>query len=107
MLAVRTCPHEGRTFLQAVGELTIDTVAQARRELQSLLAGQPPVGLDLAGVVEIDTAGVQFLVWLQREAADRGDGAVLSNPSQAVVEWFDLLGVPRDFADPAPHSPGA
>lgn len=47
--------------------------------------------LDLSGVDEIDTAGVQMLAMARRELAQRGMALTLVQPSQPVREVLDAL----------------
>lgn len=83
----------GRSSLQLVGELTIYTVTQAKAEIIERL--QPGMALDLGGVEELDTAGVQLLVWLKRRQP-----IPFIHHSQAVVEVLDLLNVASVLGDP-------
>jgi anti-anti-sigma regulatory factor len=56
--------------------------------------------LDLSGVEELDTAGVQLLLWLKQEARRGGYACTLVNHSPAVVEVLDLLKLAGTFGDP-------
>ena len=60
---------------------------------------RPALHLNLAGLKELDTAGVQLLVWLKQEARRRNRTLALSAHSPAVVEVFDLLQVASLFGD--------
>jgi len=56
--------------LQLAGALNIQGAAALAAQLRPLLEGtDPPVALDLAGVTEIDTAGLQLLLVARRTAA--------------------------------------
>jgi anti-anti-sigma factor len=85
--------------LRLDGELTIYRAG----ELKDLLL-PPPAGaagedlvLDLSGVSEIDSAGVQLLLVLQRDALATGRALRLAAPSAAVAEALTLLGLQQQF----------
>jgi len=54
------------------GELTIYTASEWRDRLINELAGNDDIRLDLAEVSEIDSAGLQLLLAVQRQAAGEG-----------------------------------
>jgi len=89
--------HEGAPALELQGEFNIYAVAQARDRLSDALDEGPVLQLSLASLTELDTAGVQLLVWLKQEARRRGKQLALYAHSPAVV--FDLLQVAGLFGD--------
>jgi len=91
--------HEGAPALELQGEFNIYAVAQARDRLSDALDEGPVLQLSLASLTELDTAGVQLLVWLKQEARRRGKQLALYAHSPAVVEVFDLLQVAGLFGD--------
>jgi anti-anti-sigma regulatory factor len=66
------------------GELTIQNVGTLREELAA--AGCQSVDIDLSGVTEIDTAGLQWLLMAKRMA----DGVRFVNHSPAVIHMLEL-----------------
>lgn len=77
--------------LALAGELTIQTAAERKAALVEALdhaeqAGATGLDLDLAEVTELDTAGLQLLLMLQREAAHRGCRVRLAAMSQTVTD---------------------
>jgi anti-anti-sigma factor len=100
MLTYHTAQHDGQPSLRLAGALTIYTAAQARNEIPSRLAEHGATVLDLSGVEELDTAGVQLLLWLKQEARRGGCACTLVNHSPAVVEVLDLLKLAGTFGDP-------
>jgi anti-anti-sigma factor len=100
MFQIQTGTHAGSPSLQLEGELTIYAVAEARARLDEALDQGPGLQLNLAGVEELDTAGLQLLVWLKQEARRRGRTLTLFAHSPAVLEVFDLLKVAGLFGDP-------
>jgi hypothetical protein len=59
--------HEDEPAYRLEGELTIYSVAEARDQLCSALDQHPALQLNLSGIEELDTAGVQLLAWLKQE----------------------------------------
>jgi anti-anti-sigma factor len=88
---------EASTPLRIEGEFTIFRAA----ELKPLLLNEPAPGeIDLSGVSEIDTAGVQLLMLAKQAALARNSELRLTGHSPAVLEVFELLGVAAYFNDP-------
>lgn len=83
----------------AEGEMTIYTAAELKQPLIELLLQGSETELDLAGVSEIDTAGVQLLILAKREAKRLGKTLRFTNHSQAVVECLDLCDLTAVFGD--------
>jgi len=107
MLEIEPSTHDQEPCLRLKGSLTIYDVAEAKGPLGAALDREPTLHLNLAGVEELDTAGVQLLAWLKQEAGRRGRTLALTAHSPAVVEVFDLLKVARLFGDPILIAPSA
>jgi anti-anti-sigma factor len=107
MLHIEPSTHENEPCLRLEGELTIYFVAEARSLLGAALDQHPALLLNLAGLEELDTAGVQLLVWLKQEARRRGRTLSLFAHSPAVLEVFDLLQVAGLFGDALLIAPSA
>jgi anti-anti-sigma factor len=77
------------------GELTIYRAAELRATLQAALeaarTAESDLALDLAGVTEMDSAGVQLLLAAQKSLQARSHDLHLVAPSEAVVEVLDFL----------------
>lgn len=80
------------TRMDLEGELTIVTAAAQYERLRSGLAAGGDLVLDLAGITDLDTAGLQLLLVARREADHAGITVSLSDPSQAVR---DVLAIAR------------
>jgi len=107
MLTYHTSHHDGQASLRLAGALTIYTVTEARREVPGRLQKHHVQYLDLSGVEELDTAGIQLLLWLKHDATARRANLVLVHHSEAVVDVFDLLKLTATFGDPILMSPSA
>ncbi len=80
--------------LRIEGELTIYRAAELCETLKSTLAALPAgaeLAIDLAGVTEMDSAGVQLLIAARRSAAAAGRALSLRDTSPAVEEVFATL----------------
>ncbi|GAA3213035.1 lipid asymmetry maintenance protein MlaB [Dactylosporangium siamense] len=82
------------------GELTVAVAAEQQARLRAFLERGTAADVDLSGVTELDTAGLQLLLVARREAAQRGITLTFHNPSRAVHDVFvmahlDLDGAPR------------
>lgn len=80
---------EGTTLMLA-GELTIYTAAALKDRILSALAELPAVDINLADVLEIDTAGLQLLLMAKQDAAHQQRSLQFTMPSPAVKELVDL-----------------
>jgi len=82
--------------LRIEGELTIFRAM----ELKPLLLAQPPVDeIDLSGVTDLDTAGVQLLMLTKKMALAQSRDVRLVGHSPAVLDVFELLNVAAYFGD--------
>jgi len=81
-------------------ELNISSVAEDRDHLVKLLQPSGELELDLEGLTEIDTAGVQLLVALRREADRIGCVCHLAGSDETVREAFGTLGLGHLLDEP-------
>ena len=87
-----------RVRFRPEGELSIYTAADSKVALLNALAGAEDLEIDLASVTEIDTAGVQLLILLKREANRQGKRLVLTELYH-LAGWFgDPLVIPAGRA---------
>ena len=86
--------------LHLSGEMTIYQAGEQRLALLSALAAGGALAIDLAGVTDIDTAGVQVLMMAKKAALASGQQLQLVAHSPAVLEVFELLRLSAFFGDP-------
>lgn len=91
--------HRNGQRLAIAGELTIYHAAEVHAALVPLYA-EAELDIDLSGVSEFDTSGVQVLLLAKREMAQAGHALRLSGHSQAVLDVFALLELGGLFGDP-------
>jgi len=83
------------------GELTIYRAAELCESLKTVLAGLDDgadLEIDLSGVTEMDSAGVQLLMAVHKSTRASNHGLRLVNPSAAVEEVFETLQLVPHFA---------
>ncbi|KJV07223.1 STAS domain-containing protein [Methylocucumis oryzae] len=88
--------NEGICLLKLGNELTIYNVAEYKQQLETGWQQNQELHLDLSDVLEIDSAGVQLLLWLKKTAGS----LKLVHHSKAVIEVFELLNLTAHFGDP-------
>ena len=83
-------------ILKIDGELTIFRAMELK---PALLAVPPVTGIDLSGVTDLDTAGVQLLMLAKKTALAQGRDVSLTGHSPAVIDVFELLNIAAYFGD--------
>ena len=79
------------------GELTIHTAAERKAALVASLEAGDDLDLELSGVTELDTAGLQLLLMAHREAAAVGHRLRLVDPSRAVLDVLAIAHLSTDL----------
>jgi anti-anti-sigma factor len=82
------------------GEMTIYRAAELRESLSAALAAGGDLELNLSGVTEMDSAGVQLLMAAKKTARDSQHEVRLVGHSPAVLEVFETLDLAGLFGDP-------
>jgi anti-sigma B factor antagonist len=80
-------------------ELTIYTAGEQKANLLSFLNSGNDLELNLANVSDFDTAGMQLLILLKREAAQHGKKLTFVMHSKAVIEALELANLTNTFGD--------
>ena len=81
-------------------ELTIYTASEFKQTLIPKLDDAREVVLDLSGVTEMDSAGLQLLLLLKRHAEQQQHEFSIINHSRAVIEILELTELVSHFGDP-------
>jgi anti-anti-sigma factor len=95
-MTVTTAP--ARLALQE--DMTIYQAAEQKNRLLAALAGTDHLALDLSGVGDIDTAGLQLLMLVKRESVAQGKTLEISGHSPAVQQTLDFCNLVGVFGDP-------
>jgi len=82
------------------GEMTVDTVMKLKDQLLSPLAKYNEVEMDLTGVSEIDSSGLQLLILAKTEAIMRGRYLRIPSHGSAVHALRGLYDLKGFFSDP-------
>jgi anti-anti-sigma factor len=79
--------------------MTIYGAAECRDSLRQCLLAGAELEIDLSGVTEVDSAGVQLLIQAKREGARLGKPVRLVSHSPAIQEIIDLYRLASEFGD--------
>lgn len=85
-----------QNILPIAGELTIFRAMELQPQM---LANPAPDQIDLAGVTDLDSAGVQLLMMAKKNAQVQSKNLQLIGHSAAVLDVFELLNVAGYFGD--------
>ena len=99
-MAIKAKVKEGITHLTIKDEMTIYTALEQKNDLFQYLQPDSELQINLADVTEIDSAGLQILLFIKQEAARLNFKFSLIQHSQAVVEVLELLDLGSHFGDP-------
>lgn len=86
--------------LRLEGEMNIYHVNEIKAQVLDALDGPSPLEVDLSGITEVDTAGLQLLILAKREAARLDKNVRFTGHSPAVLEVMDLCNLSGLFGDP-------
>jgi anti-sigma B factor antagonist len=91
---------EGVCLIRIDGEMTIYTALACRDQLQQHLQhlqSCAALEIDLSGVTDVDSAGIQLLIQARRHAIALDQPVRLLNPSAAIQEMFALYRLGDDL----------
>lgn len=89
-----------RNLFQVTEDLTIYNALAQKQQLLDALAAVDELELNLSQVAEMDTAGLQLLILLKREALRAGKCVRIVAHSQAVSSVIDFCNMAAEFGDP-------
>lgn len=81
-------------------DMTIYNAMEQKQTLLEALAGTEDLELDLSGVAEIDTAGLQLLLLVKREAQRLNKRVAIVAHSQAVQSVIEFCNIAAELGDP-------
>lgn len=90
-----------QTPLRLSGELTIYHAAEIKPQLVALIGRADTPDLDLSEVTELDTAGLQLLLFARREANAAGKPLRCLSPSPVVIDVLSLCNLTAKLGEPA------
>ncbi len=80
--------------------MTIYTVMELKARLIEPIGRHRELEIDLSGVTEIDSAGVQLMILCKKEAMAHGATLRFTGHSQPVLDALDLFNLGHYFGDP-------
>jgi len=89
--------ENGRCRVRIEDELTVYTASMISESIRDALADHEVVAIDLAGVSEIDTAGLQMLLVAKKEAALRNREVSFIGHNNVVMECLRLVNLASFF----------
>lgn len=85
-----------------LGEMNIYSAIEVKKAFLENIYASEEVSIDLSGVSELDTAGVQLLILARREAENMGKTLRIDAHSDATASILKLYGV-RKYVDNSPR----
>ena len=104
-MAISIETNDGICRMRVEGEMTIYNAVEFKQALLANLPACMEMEINLSGVGEVDTAGLQMLLLAKREAAGYGKKMRLVEHSPATLEVLDLCSMAGYFGDPVVMSP--
>lgn len=89
-----------QTILSIENEMTIYTVSELKNAIYSHLKSDHKLQINLSDVTEIDSSGIQLLMFLKNEACHKKNSLIFIEHSQAVVDVVELFNLSSFFNDP-------
>lgn len=86
--------------LSLTDDFTVYRALELKRQLAEALEKNEVIELDLSQVGQIDTAGLQLLIFAKREASRTHKTLNIVAHSQAVQETIDFCNLAAFFGDP-------
>jgi anti-anti-sigma factor len=86
--------------LPVMEDMTIYNAGAQKQQILSALAQTDFLELDLQAATEMDTAGLQLLLLLKREAVQQGKQLSVINHSPRVQQIIDACSLAGTFGDP-------
>jgi anti-anti-sigma factor len=95
--------QDGVSLVRIDGEMTIYTALACRDQMLDCLQQLQScdgLDIDLSGVTEVDSAGMQLLIQIRRHGVALGKPVRLLTPSAALQEMISLYRLGAGFDDP-------
>jgi anti-anti-sigma factor len=80
-------------YLRMWGDIDDALRAQASVAMRTVAACDCSVDIDVSDVSFIDSAGIAFIAQIHSVVSDHGQRVVLLDPSPAMIEMLDLVGI--------------
>ena len=93
-------PKQSRSkILKLQGEMNIYHAEELKQTILGALESSGKLEIDLSGVTELDSTGVQLLMLAKKKALAKNAELALNHHSPAVLDIFELLNLVSYFGD--------
>lgn len=99
-MKITTRTKDGVRRIRIDGEMSIYHAMDMHEKFKSLIHGSTELELNLGQVTELDSAGLQLLCALKREASQAGVKLRIIEHSAAVIDVIDTYQLAGFFGDP-------
>jgi anti-anti-sigma factor len=82
------------------GDVTIFEISEMWQKLDPVLRETDEIDIDLGGVSDIDTAGLQLLMVAKKAEQESAKSVHLLNHSEAVIDALEVFDLAGYFGDP-------
>ena len=103
-MQIKVTQTDGRSVVTIAGDLRIGSVADAKPDLVSVLATGSAIQLDLTGLGECDTAGLQLLLMACASARAKNQGFATIGHTAAFRTALDRAGIPVQCLESQPDA---
>lgn len=98
-MKITTSRVDGTSTIKIEGDLVISGVAEAKPEIVAAIAEATTIELDLGGIDECDTAGLQMLLMARASTFALGKRMVATIQSSAFQSALERVGIPAGCFD--------
>ncbi len=88
---------DGRPVIKLDGNLTIDCTAAAKQKIVAAVVDAGTAHLDLSGIQDCDTAGVQLILMTRMDARARGLAFSAAEQSATFRAAAERIGIPANI----------
>lgn len=99
-MGIKVTKRKGKFSVSISEEMTIYTAAELKEDLVKHLNECQSMQINLRDVEEMDTAGLQIMLLLEKEANDQQKEFKFVEHSQAVIDMLELSNLSAFFGDP-------
>ncbi len=99
-MTIEVTNKDGHCDLAIQDEMTIYTAMQLKNELLEHLAACHEMDVSLEHVTEMDSAGLQILLMMHKDAKEHNKTIHFSKHSAAVIDVIETLNLAAHFGDP-------
>jgi anti-anti-sigma factor len=96
-MAININKHRGHYTIKLDGDLSIYEVADYHQELVEKLGSATSATIELSQGLEMDTAGIQFLISLQKQFQATGGDLTVQSKGEKSAQVIDVFNLTKQF----------